>query len=586
MDRIWNILLVEDDEDDYILTSGMLSGARTARCKLVWARSYHEGQNQLINAPIYDAVLMDYDLGSGTGIELIRNAVRHGYPAPFILLTGRGSYEVDLEAMEAGASLYLTKEEVNAMLLERSIRYAIERKQIESELAASNERLQKELGERRKAETALKRIEWLLTKNLDASLPTERIEANPPQKDLTALNTSRLILDTVGKGVLEEIVSDFLAILDTSAAVYERNGDYALGSFSSGWCRYLDTASRLLCATDDDRQAMDSGRWLCHESCWQKASQPSILTGQPYDIACEGGIHIFAAPILANGEVIGSINFGYGDPPRDPERLQEIAEKYQVPVEDLVREAKAYESRPPYMIALARKRLLSSANLLGALVERKQAEQAQKTAIEKLMNSEGREKIRAKELQMVMDAAPAYIWISHDPECLFMLGNKATYELVRMPAGGNVSKSAPKSEMPRTFRPYKDGIELAANQLPMQITASTGQALNNFEFEMRFEDGQSAHLVGNTSPLFDTDGAPAGAIGVFIDITGRKQAERALTEHNEHLYRYTEQLKQSTQSMDDCDSNVSSEMKERVLELIENLLEVRGGQASPPASPE
>ncbi len=55
----------------------------------------------------YQAVLVDYDLGEETGMAFIRAVVAGGYPAPVILLTGRGSYEVDVEAMEAGAALYV-----------------------------------------------------------------------------------------------------------------------------------------------------------------------------------------------------------------------------------------------------------------------------------------------------------------------------------------------------------------------------------------------------------------------------------------------------------------------------------------------
>jgi FixJ family two-component response regulator len=88
----------------------------------------------------YQAVLIDYDLGDGTGIQLIHEFVSQGYSTPMILLTGRGSYEVDVEAMHAGATLYLTKNEINSLLLERSIRYAIERKRTEEKLRFSEEK--------------------------------------------------------------------------------------------------------------------------------------------------------------------------------------------------------------------------------------------------------------------------------------------------------------------------------------------------------------------------------------------------------------------------------------------------------------
>ena len=136
--RTWKILLVDDDEDDYFLTRHMLTEAKHGKYILEWASTYDDGWSK-IQAGGYDAVLMDYDLGPGNGLDLIRSAVANGYPFPIILYTGRGSYEVDLQAMHAGAALYLTKNEVNPLLLERSIRYAIERKQYERALEISQQ---------------------------------------------------------------------------------------------------------------------------------------------------------------------------------------------------------------------------------------------------------------------------------------------------------------------------------------------------------------------------------------------------------------------------------------------------------------
>ncbi len=227
-----------------------------------------------------------------------------------------------------------------------------------------------DITEEKKAQEALQRIEWMLSKKA----ATVKNEQAPFYGDLTELNTSRLILDAVGKDVLKDIADDFLRLLESSAAIYEKNGDYALGIFASGWCRFMDQASRELCNTDDNKEALNCGKWLCHDSCWKEASLPAMESGQPVDIECQGGIHLYALPIIAGDEVIGAINFGYGDPPQDKEKLSELAEKYKVPLDELEKKAKEYESRPSFIIETAKDRLQASANLIGEIVSRKIAE--------------------------------------------------------------------------------------------------------------------------------------------------------------------------------------------------------------------
>jgi PAS domain S-box-containing protein len=128
----WRVLLIDDDEEDYLLTRHKLNQAKGRKIVLDWAPSYEEGLLG-IQSTSYDAVLVDYDLGLLNGVGFIREAVSQGCRSPLILYTSRGSYEIDVEAMKAGATLYLTKTEANPLLLERFIRYAIERKRTELE---------------------------------------------------------------------------------------------------------------------------------------------------------------------------------------------------------------------------------------------------------------------------------------------------------------------------------------------------------------------------------------------------------------------------------------------------------------------
>ncbi|MCP3941379.1 MAG: hypothetical protein GY710_07840 [Desulfobacteraceae bacterium] len=191
----------------------------------------------------------------------------------------------------------------------------------------------------------------------------------PGYGDLTKLNTCRLILDMVGEATLREIAKNHLDLMETSGAIYEANGDYAHGIFSSGWCQCLDSASRKLCNTDDNIMALNSGKWICHGCCWNEASLESIKTRAPVDIECKGGIRLYAVPIIADGKAIGSMNMGYGDPPSDPEKLLEISKRYRVDFDKLSRLANEYISRSPQIIGAAKSQLITSAKLIGQIIE-------------------------------------------------------------------------------------------------------------------------------------------------------------------------------------------------------------------------
>jgi two-component system, cell cycle sensor histidine kinase and response regulator CckA len=134
------ILLVEDDEDDYIIARDLLAEIPGHRFALDWVSSFSKGlENMVLNQ--HDLVLVDYRLGPENGVTLMRTALENGCQAPVILLTGAGQHEIDLEAMQAGASDYLVKATLRADTLERSIRYAIQRKRAAAWAAFEQARL-------------------------------------------------------------------------------------------------------------------------------------------------------------------------------------------------------------------------------------------------------------------------------------------------------------------------------------------------------------------------------------------------------------------------------------------------------------
>jgi diguanylate cyclase (GGDEF)-like protein/PAS domain S-box-containing protein len=133
------LLLVEDDEDDFVLTRELLSDAKRTRFELDWIASFDDALTALATST-HDVLLIDYRLGEHDGLELLRHARALGVAAPMILLTGQGGGDIDLAAMRAGAADYLVKGAIDASLLERSIRYALEQSRTLRALRESEER--------------------------------------------------------------------------------------------------------------------------------------------------------------------------------------------------------------------------------------------------------------------------------------------------------------------------------------------------------------------------------------------------------------------------------------------------------------
>ncbi|HEY1565917.1 MAG TPA: EAL domain-containing protein [Solirubrobacteraceae bacterium] len=133
------VLLVEDDEDDFVLTQSMLLANGRTRFDLEWEQSYTAALD-VVRLTSHDLYLVDYRLGEHTGLDLVRNAWGTDPPAPVILLTGQDDYAVDMEATALGVTDYLVKGTIDAPSLERTIRYAVRQHQAMVDLRRSEER--------------------------------------------------------------------------------------------------------------------------------------------------------------------------------------------------------------------------------------------------------------------------------------------------------------------------------------------------------------------------------------------------------------------------------------------------------------
>lgn len=395
----------------------------------------------------------------------------------------------------------------------------------------TNKRINREgVAEQGKGRGKLRAIEWLLKKGVARWRVKKRWHMQP-YGNLAKLNTSRVVLDSVGENVLTRIVDDFLGLLDTSAAIYEKNGDYALGIFASGWCRFLDHASRKLCRTKSNRKALESGKWHCHESCWNEASKLSIEKGRQIDTECRGGIRLYAVPIWAKGDMVGSINFGYGDPPKNLRKLQEIARKYRVSVGQLIKHSNAYNSRPPFIIDVAKTHLVTSARLIGEIIERKKTEEA-------LRYSEER-------CALAQRAANIGSW-----DWDIRTGNLEWSQEIEPMFGFS------RGEFGRTYKAFLECVHPDDRQFVVESVDACIEKGKDYDIEHRiiWPDGTIRWVSETGGVMRDENNKAIRMLGVVRDITLRKKAEEVLKRDKESFERLvnerTEELLRVQEELD------------------------------------
>ncbi len=153
-DRI-KVLLIEDDTYYVDVIREMLDYASVPFFDLVRAARLSEGLQRL-SSEKFDVVLLDLGLPDSRGLETFERLQDRASELPIIVLSGLSDEDVAVDAVRSGAQDYLIKGQVNADLLARAIRYAIERKRAKEKIQRHNREL-----------TALNEIAQTINSTLD-----------------------------------------------------------------------------------------------------------------------------------------------------------------------------------------------------------------------------------------------------------------------------------------------------------------------------------------------------------------------------------------------------------------------------------
>ncbi len=661
--QVYQVLLIDDDHEDFILTRTMLGKAQGSRYSLDWACDYDTGLLKL-RSQTYHAVLVDYDLGNKTGIQLIREICASDYPAPLILYTGRGNYEVDVEALEAGASFYISKGDANALLLDRLIRYAVRQKQIEQKLEDSLQERMHLLESIQDSFFSINR-DWVITfmnnkaAQIGGSKPDKFIGRNfweifsslentETGKKFNQVMQNRTPVQFETTGVFHNAVYfvsiypsvDGISVFaqDISARKQSEHSRQNLANFPAenpnpilqidfeghllytnpasqevlkGWgvskigkvpdniqalvkqCLLSNTPARLeemisektyqidLVPIQSDRHVniymVDQTQRRKTEEALKKASDEAVneknrllavMQILPAGLAITdeaGGIvlantayeRIWGYPIPETLSVNDYADFHAwwletGQPIKPEEWASAQAVQHGKAIEKQMLRIQRFDGSDAYVMNSAAPLIDPQGNITGSVVVIQD--------ITNLYTLQSELKATNQDLQSIMDAAPAYIFITHDRQARHLTGNLAAYELLQADLGENLSKTALETITPREFRAFKDGKEIPPQILPIQ-RAAAGEMIKDYEMTLQFEDGQVTQLYGNAAPLNKTPGNSEGAVGIFIDITMRKRME-------EELRNLNERLKASNQELEQFATIASHDMQEPLRKII------------------
>ncbi|NER29792.1 MAG: response regulator [Symploca sp. SIO1C4] len=225
------ILLIEDSLAEARFLQEVLNGAKLEQFSLVHVKRLGEALNQL-QQDDFDVILLDLTLPDSQGLQSLHPLIQCAPSLPIVVLTNTNDDQLAIESLRKGAQDYLVKRQVNLELLVRSLRYAIERKQISEALREANETLEIRVAERTAQLT--KAHELLEVERMkDEFISIVSHELRTP---LTSIHASLRLLSTGQVGQLSEQGQQILdiAVTNTDRLVRLANDILDLERIESG----------------------------------------------------------------------------------------------------------------------------------------------------------------------------------------------------------------------------------------------------------------------------------------------------------------------------------------------------------------
>lgn len=500
------ILLVDDDEDEYILLRDLLEDqpflgktGEQLRFTLEWSATYQEAL-RACQMRVHDVYLFDYYLGERNGLDLLRAVRLLGCDAPVLILTGQSTTQVDLAAMESGAADYLPKDGLHSRGLERAIRYALERKAAQDLLQEANEALEQRVRQRTAELQEANRLLSESNQQLAQVNQALRTEISERRRAQEALETSE---------------KRFRSLADTTSA--------AIFIVQEGTIRYANPAARTI-----------------------TGFEPPDLVGLPFwDLADPQYRTILKKHGLAGGGAIRGLQSDK-TAAAGPEPQPEFPARYELKLlrkdgetrwVDLTAGRFEYEGIPAWVVTTfdITERDLAERELRKAKQELEQRV-AERTS--ELREANLRLAQANQRLQTVLQTQPAGIWIV-DADGRIIEDNAMAAEI-----WGRPYRLAQDVAEYRIYRAWRSdtGAPLAPEDWGMARAVRQGKAVISQMLDIERFDGRKATILVSSAPILDAEGEITGAVTVSQDITRQRALERQAQASAEEARRRAEEL--------------------------------------------
>ncbi len=533
MEETVKILVVDDDEIDRMAVRRSLTSAGIV---MEW-EEVSECQSAIatLQQQTFDCIFLDYLLPDGNGLELVQQIRTLGIATPIVVLTGFGDERIAVEVMKAGAFDYLPKSKITPENLYQILSQAIRLYRAEQAALIAGEKLRESEERYRLVLEGANDGIW------DWYCSTNEVYCN--DRLLEIIGENRAQFNLTPHSLMARMHPDDDALIRSAILNHLQNGAKCEAKFrmlhSSGEYRYCiarGKAQRDRAGCPVRMSGIISD--ITEAKQLESALEASELRFRRLADANIIGIVVTNAQgtiIEANAAFLGMVGYSAEDVRLG--RLQSLIitpKEYEKADKKAAAELKAKGVFSPY----EKEYIRPNGSRVPVLVGGAMVQGIVETAICFVIDLSDRKRSDAKigklnrdlerrisEMQTLLDVLPIGIAIALDSQCQNIKVNPALAKLLNLPTDANASKSAPISER-AAYKVYRQGKELAAQELPMQQAAASGVDVVESEVEVLVTEVEpKIKLLGNAVPLFDEQGKTRGSVGVFWDITERKRLE-------------------------------------------------------------